>query len=71
MENNIFQLPFVRQPFDMLDRFAPNRVAVLLWSIGRFDLDEDNYTIGNFLLGLQIRDFREGFRVSFPAKVFG
>src|SRR5918994_7098381 len=71
MENNVFHIPFVRQPFNMLERFAPNRVAMLLRGIGRFGLDENNYAIGNFFLGLQIRDFREGFRVSFPTKVSG
>lgn len=70
MENNVSQIPFVCQPFDMLDRFAPDRVEMLLRGIGRFGLDENNYSIGYFFFGFEIRNFGEGFRVSFPTEPF-
>ena len=71
MENNILEIPFIRQPFNMFDCFAPNRVAMLLCGIARFGLDENNYRVGNFILRVQMRDFGESFRMSFPTKVFG
>jgi hypothetical protein len=43
---------------------------MFLRRIGLFGLDENNYAIGNFFLGFQIRNFGEGFRVSFPAEPF-
>src|ERR671911_2055953 len=71
MKNHILEIPLIRQPFNMLNCLAPDRVAISLCGIARFGLDENNHTVGNFILRIQMRDFGKGFGMSFPTKVFG